>query len=58
MLGKELLDVLCCPVCRGDLFYAKEMSELHCKKCRLAYSVKDDIAVMLVEEARRLDDSK
>ncbi len=51
MLKKELLDILCCPVCRGDLLYLKEYHQLLCKGCRRAYPVKDDIPVMLEEEA-------
>ena len=51
-MDKKLLDILACPVCKGPLIYRKENNELICKADRLAYPVKDDIPVMLEEEAR------
>ena len=50
----KLLDVLVCPVCKGPLVYRKEQAELICSPCRLAYPVRDDIPVMLEDEARKL----
>ncbi len=50
MLKKELLDILCCPKCRGDLAYNETASTLTCKDCRRVYPVKDGIPIMLVEE--------
>jgi uncharacterized protein YbaR (Trm112 family) len=49
-----LLEILVCPLCKGKLLYRKDASELVCKADRLAYPVKDDIPVMLEEEARKL----
>jgi uncharacterized protein YbaR (Trm112 family) len=51
-MDKKLLDILACPVCKGPLIYLKEKKELICKADRLAYPVRDDIPVMLEEEAR------
>jgi uncharacterized protein YbaR (Trm112 family) len=51
-MDKKLLDILACPLCKGPLIYLKEKNELVCKADRLAYPVKDDIPVMLEEEAR------
>ena len=51
-MDKKLLDILACPSCKGPLIYLKEKDELICKADRLAYPVKDDIPVMLEEEAR------
>ena len=51
-MDKKLLDILACPVCKGPLIYRKENNELVCKADRLAYPVRDDIPVMLEEEAR------
>jgi uncharacterized protein len=48
----RLLEILVCPVCKGPLDYRKSDAELVCKPCRLAYAVKDNIPVMLAEEAR------
>jgi len=53
-MDKKLLDILVCPVCKGPLVYVKEPEELICKGDRLAYPVKDDIPIMLEEEAREL----
>lgn len=53
-MDKKLLDILACPVCKSSLVYKKAEQELICKACRLAYPVRDDIPVMLEEEARPL----
>ncbi|HFQ14523.1 MAG TPA: Trm112 family protein [Gammaproteobacteria bacterium] len=53
-MDTKLLDILACPVCKGPLVYDKEKKELICKADRLAYPIRDDIPVMLEEEARQL----
>jgi uncharacterized protein YbaR (Trm112 family) len=53
-MDKKLLDILACPVCKGPLVYKKDSNELICKADRLAYPIRDDIPVMLEEEARQL----
>lgn len=53
-MDKKLLDILACPVCKGPLVYMKDNAELICKADRLAYPIRDDIPVMLEEEARQL----
>jgi uncharacterized protein YbaR (Trm112 family) len=50
----KLLQILVCPICKGPLHYKKPQQELICKPCRLAYPVRDDIPVMLEDEARVL----
>jgi hypothetical protein len=55
MISQELLEILVCPVCKGDLQYKPQPERLICHPCRLAYVVKDDIPIMLPEEAERLD---
>ncbi|HEX7321265.1 MAG TPA: Trm112 family protein [bacterium] len=52
MLKRELLDILVCPKCKGELDYRKDPEELVCHACLLAYPVKDDIPIMLIDEAR------
>lgn len=54
-MDKNLLDILACPICKGPLVYNRERQELICKIDRLAFPVRDDIPVMLEDEARRLD---
>lgn len=53
-MDKKLLDILACPVCKGPLVYNKKNQELICKVDRLAYPIRDDIPVMLEDEARQL----
>jgi uncharacterized protein YbaR (Trm112 family) len=53
-LDKKLLDILACPVCKGPLIYNQKNQELICKADRLAFPVRDDIPVMLEEEARQM----
>jgi len=53
-MDPKLLDILVCPLCKGPLHYKKSDKELICKACRLAYPIRDDIPVMLEDEARKL----
>ncbi len=53
-MDKKLLDILVCPICKSPLVYKREANELICRPDRLAYPIRDDIPVMLEEEARRL----
>jgi uncharacterized protein YbaR (Trm112 family) len=50
-LGKELLDILACPKCKGDIFLNRAGDGLICKECRLVYPIREDIPVMLIDEA-------
>ncbi|MBI5474479.1 MAG: Trm112 family protein [Ignavibacteriae bacterium] len=52
MLKKELLEILCCPKCKGDLLYEPEKEKLTCKKCSRVYPIKNDIPIMLVDDAQ------
>jgi uncharacterized protein YbaR (Trm112 family) len=54
-MDKKLLDILACPICKGPLVYLKDKQELICKVDRLAFPIRDDIPVMLEDEARQLD---
>ena len=53
MLSKDLLDILACPKCKGDLEYKAEENKLKCDKCRLIYRIEDDIPIMLIDEAEK-----
>lgn len=53
-LAPELLSILVCPKCRGELEYREAESSLVCPACRLRYPVRDDIPVMLIDEATPL----
>jgi uncharacterized protein YbaR (Trm112 family) len=52
-LNSELLSILVCPACKGDLIYDEAAQTLTCNRCRLRYRIVDDIPVMLVEEAEK-----
>jgi len=54
-MDKRLLDILVCPICKGQLVYKKSANELICRVDRLAFPIRDDIPVMLEDEARELD---
>jgi hypothetical protein len=51
-LDKELLEVLACPKCKGTLEYREAEDQLVCHRCRLIFAVRDNIPIMLLDEAR------
>jgi uncharacterized protein YbaR (Trm112 family) len=53
-IDRELLGILACPKCRGTLRLTQKEDGLVCDACRLMYPIKDDIPVMLIDEAIRL----
>jgi uncharacterized protein len=53
-LSPQLLEILVCPKCKGPLDYAVESSTLTCPACRLRYPVRDDIPIMLIDEAQSI----
>ena len=53
-LNKQLLEILACPQCHGKVRLDENLSGLICDKCKLLYEVKNDIPIMLVEEAKKL----
>ncbi len=57
-LDPMLLEILVCPDCKGSLTVDDENDELICDSCGLIYPVRDDIPIMLVDEARRQGDEE
>jgi len=53
-IDKELLDILACPKCKGDISLNESQDGLICDSCKLLYHIKDDIPVMLIDEAEKL----
>lgn len=53
-ISKELLDILACPKCKGDIRLTEKEDGLICDTCNLLYPIKDDIPVMLIDEAIRI----
>jgi hypothetical protein len=54
-ISKELLEILACPKCKGDLRLTPTEDGLICDACRLLYEIRDDIPIMLIDEAKKLD---
>jgi uncharacterized protein YbaR (Trm112 family) len=51
-VSKELLDILACPKCKGELVLTETQEGLICNACKLVYEIRDDIPIMLIDEAR------
>lgn len=56
-IDKELLEILCCPKCKGEVVLSEKEDGLICKNCNLLYPIKDEIPVMLIDEAIPLSNS-
>jgi uncharacterized protein YbaR (Trm112 family) len=54
-MDPKLVEILVCPLCKGPLVFRREAGEFICRADRLAFPVRDDIPVMLEEEARKLE---
>ncbi|WP_106181680.1 Trm112 family protein [Candidatus Pandoraea novymonadis] len=55
-MDTRLFEILVCPLCKGSLLYDKKSQELICNVDKLAYPIRDRIPVMLVDEARQLEE--
>ncbi|MGD9300681.1 MAG: Trm112 family protein [Desulfobacterales bacterium] len=55
-ISQELLDILACPKCKGDLNLNETQDGLKCAQCKLLYEIRDDIPIMLIEEAKPVDE--
>ncbi len=53
-ISKELLEILACPKCKEDIYLNQTEDGLICDKCKLLYEIKDDIPIMLIDEAKKL----
>ncbi|KIX12888.1 Trm112 family protein [Dethiosulfatarculus sandiegensis] len=54
-IDRELLKILACPKCRGQVELSPDQNWLICSDCRLKYRIENDIPVMLIEEAKSLE---
>jgi hypothetical protein len=54
-ISKELLDILACPKCKGDIRLNEAGNGLICDSCKLLYPIKDGIPVMLIDEAEKIE---
>jgi uncharacterized protein len=53
-IDPQLLEMLVCPKCKGRIHPTPQQDGLICSACRLVYEIRDDIPIMLIEEARHL----
>lgn len=53
-IDKELLEIICCPQCKGDIRLTENEDGFICETCKLKYPIKDDIPVMLVDQAEKI----
>ncbi len=56
-LSDQLLEILVCPACKGELEYDRINEKLICHACHLGFRIEDDIAIMLIDEAEHLGES-
>jgi len=54
-ISKELLDIIACPKCKGDIHLNETEDGLICDRCKLLYEIKEDIPIMLIDEAKPID---
>ncbi|MCP3924782.1 MAG: Trm112 family protein [Desulfobacterales bacterium] len=54
-VNKELLDILACPKCKESVKLNPDETGLICESCKLIYEIRDDIPIMLVDEAKSLE---
>jgi uncharacterized protein YbaR (Trm112 family) len=55
-LSEEIIDILACPQCKGEIELLRDGSGLLCRLCRLKYPIREEIPVMLIEEAEKISD--
>ena len=53
-ISKELLEILACPQCKGEVTLTEKEDGLVCRACKLVYRIEDDIPIMLIDEAKPL----
>ncbi|CCK79778.1 Trm112 family protein [Desulfobacula toluolica] len=53
-VSRELLEILVCPKCKGEIRLNDKQDGLICDACKLLYEIKDDIPIMLIDEAKPL----
>ena len=54
-ISQELLGILACPKCKGDIHLNEAGDGLICEKCKLLYEIRDDIPIMLIDEAKPIE---
>ncbi len=58
MINKDLIDILVCPQCKGPVTLMESKLGLLCGQCKLIFEIRDDIPIMLVDEAKKIIDDE
>lgn len=56
MIEKQLIDILICPKCKGNIRLSKKRDYIICDTCSLAYVIDNDIPLMLIDSAKKTDE--
>lgn len=54
-IRKELLEILACPKCKGEIRLTEAEDGLICDRCLLLYEIREDIPIMLIDEAKKIE---
>lgn len=57
MIKQELLNVLACPKCKGEIRVSQDEKYIVCDSCKLLYEIRENIPVMLIDEAEQVEDT-
>ncbi len=57
-IDQDLLEILVCPKCKGEIYLNQQQDGLICERCALLYEIRDDIPIMLIDEAKPIDVKK
>lgn len=58
MIKKELLEILACPQCKGPVELNRDQNGIICRSCRLLFAIREDIPIMLIDEAKPLEEAQ
>ena len=58
MIKKELLEILACPQCKGPVELNGDQNGIICHNCRLLFAIREDIPIMLIDEAKPLEEAQ
>ena len=54
-IDDKLLEIIACPKCKGDLYLNEDKNGLICEHCRLIYEIREDIPILLIDEAKSIE---
>jgi uncharacterized protein YbaR (Trm112 family) len=54
-LSRQLLEILACPKCKGEIAFDESQKQIVCHACQMAFPIRDDIPIMLIDEAMPFD---